>query len=167
MNRDGGVSGSCSCSRFPCARAQHWLGMLGRAPAPGYVPLLPLLFYTFWGVARTPRYCLGTESQAEAGRLRESLAERAALPRVGLAARPVSARVGKRLGAGPCDKAFCRAIYTREMSCCWQRRWARHRTLRTSGAELAVPPGPCWERNSPHRAAVSVGVCIWSRWGKG
>lgn len=43
-------------------------------------PQLPLLFSAFWGVVRTLRKCFGTEGQAEAGGLGESVAERAALP---------------------------------------------------------------------------------------
>lgn len=50
-----------------CPRSRHWLGTLGRAPAPCVCHCSPCSSPLF-GVARTPRNCFGTEGQEGLGR---------------------------------------------------------------------------------------------------
>ena len=138
-------------------------GCTGQSISPGHALQLSLLFSAFWYVARTPRNCFGTEDQGEASGLGECVVKSMALPRVGLAARPASAEVGKHLGARPCDKAFCRVIYTGETSRCWQRHRARcSRTLHTKSGTLKVAEMAMLGKESPTPPSCCQhwGVCL-------
>lgn len=147
MNRDGGVSGSCSCSRFPCARARHWRGTLGRAPAPGCVPLLPLLFYTFFG---------GWQ-----GLPGTALAQRARLKREGLGRAWLRGRLCPGL-----DLLLGQSLPG------WASGWEQGHAIRLS-AELFIPgrraaagkgAGP---DTGPFTQAVLSWPCRWDRARKG